>query len=179
MTDQLEPTTRNEASYRSFRSLNLTGANVKKRGCKLLLSYAGTNAKTIAVSYLSGKAAKRGQTLLRRDLRAATSDAGYNRVLDAYLRAIVDAQVEREEVAGQAIEQAIEQAPEHAITYHHVHDCYRQDAGGKCACGFSWEGHDDSLGCPCAPVVNGSNYEITGEVFIIHRVISSEVRDAG
>ena len=76
-----------------YAKLIATGHDVQKRGALLFLTYAGKLPKFVRLKCVSGKEAKRTQTVIRRDLREnADSDASYNRILDAVLRAIQNAE---------------------------------------------------------------------------------------
>lgn len=174
--ESIEPETRNDAdTYWGYKRLVLTGQDVRKRGHKLLLHYAGFagRAKIVQISYPTGKAAKRGQMLLRRELRQATSDQTYNRALDAFLLAIAQKRNEPVLVANTPAAPSLERvdppATKHAPNYVHVHNCQSAVSDPPIPCYFDWSAHEQSAMCPCDPAVNEQNLGVDGTVFIVHQ----------
>ena len=79
-----------------YKRLLYTGKDVLNIGKgRLVITYAERDPRRIQITCRSGKAAKRTQMMLRRDLRNVSSDAEYNKVLDAFFAAIEKAQESR------------------------------------------------------------------------------------
>lgn len=174
--EPIEPETRNDAdTYWGHKRLVLTGQDVRKRGHKLLLHYSGFagRAKIVQISYATGKAAKHGQMLLRRELRQATSDQQYNRVLDSFLAGV--ARMRNEPVmvastpAAPSAEPSAEQPAKRSPNYIHVHDCQSAVSDPPVACYFNWNDHTEDANCACGPRVNEENLGVDGTVFIVHQ----------
>lgn len=93
--DLKQPESRAEATPKDYFQLIHTGQDVQNIGKgRLVITYAneGENAgKRIQITCKSGKAAKRTQMLMRRDLRHSNSNAHYNSIIDAFFAAIAQA----------------------------------------------------------------------------------------
>lgn len=160
LIDPVEPQSRAEAAYVSYRNLLATGRAVKSKKTYVWFSSAGSHPQIGRLACTSKRIAQQLRASMFVDLKQARSDDEYNKILMTILGDIKQAWPDRAEL-------------------HHVHTCEtgkqcEVDPNGHCSCGFDWSEHQMTVDCRCGPELDRT--DAAGKYhFVVHRDLKGKV----